>query len=176
MIAFGHAMPPWQRRTNLWRRITNPALGTGRLKKRMRSGSSVAALMQHNRRANMKTFIIAILALTAASPALAQFQPGPNIINGRPVTIGSNGRPLGDGPQTSCGYGQALFSLIETTASRLDPKNFANQEEARRAVIAAVSDEFDRRKATRDWLGFTWKQSLFTPGRMSASAFDADLA
>src|SRR5262249_40476588 len=101
------------------------ARGTGRLKKRMRSGSSVAALMQHNRRA------IAILALTAASPALAQkLPPGPNIINGRPVTIGSNGRSLDDGAQTSCGYGQALFSLIETTASRLDPKNFPNQDKA----------------------------------------------
>jgi hypothetical protein len=123
----------------------------------------------------MKTFIIAILALTAASPALAQLQPGPNIINGRPVTIGSNGRPLDDGPQTSCGYGQALFSLIETTASRLDPKSFANQAEAKNAVIAAVSDEYNRRKATRDWFGFNWKQTVFTPGHMLASVFDADL-
>jgi hypothetical protein len=123
----------------------------------------------------MKTFVIAVLALIAASPALAQFQPGPNIINGRPVTIGPNGRPLGEGPQSSCGYGQALFSLIETTASRLDPEGFANQAGAKNAVIAAVSDEFERRKATRDWFGFTWKQSMFTPGHMLASAFDADL-
>jgi hypothetical protein len=70
-----------------------------------------------------KYLTASLLALTVASPAMAQLQPGPNIINGRPVTIGSNGRPLQHyvGP---CAYGPAIVGLIETAASRLDPRSF----------------------------------------------------
>jgi hypothetical protein len=124
----------------------------------------------------MKMIAVSLLALVVASPAMAQYQPGPNIINGRPVVIGSNGLPLDYGPQTPCGYGQAVFSLIERTASRLDPNSLASQADAKNAVIAAVSAEFESRKASRNWTGFNYRQTVFTPGNMTSSMFDAQLA
>jgi len=124
----------------------------------------------------MKVIAVSLLALVVASPAMAQYQPGPNIIKGRPVVIGSNGLPLDYGPQTSCGYGPAVFSLIERTASRLDPNSLASQADAKNAVIAAVSDEFERRKAARDWTGFNFRQTVFSPANMTSTMFDAQLA
>jgi len=124
----------------------------------------------------MKMMAVSLLALVAASPAMAQYQPGPNIINGRPVVIGSNGLPLDYGPQTPCGYGQAVFSLIERTASRLDPSSLASPSDAKNAVIAAVSAEFESRKASRNWAGFNYRQTVFTPGNMTSNMFDAQLA
>src|SRR4051794_26280391 len=85
-----------------------------------------SAAQQGDPSMRMKMIAVSLLALVAASPAMAQYQPGPNIINGRPVVIGSNGLPLDYGPQTPCGYGQAVFSLIERTASRLDPNSLAS--------------------------------------------------
>jgi hypothetical protein len=124
----------------------------------------------------MKMIAVSLLALVLGSPAMAQYQPGPNIIHGRAVVIGPNGLPLDSGPQTPCGYGQAVFSLIEGTASRLDPNSLATQADAKHAVIAAVSDEFERRKAARDWTGFNFRQTIFTPGTMMSTMFDAQLS
>src|SRR5262245_2987126 len=179
----------WPRRAHFWREVTSPRTAAKRLRSMptvtdccaegVRSGAhslhfSSATKESHHMR--MKMIAVSLLALVAASPAVAQYQPGPNIINGRPVVIGSNGLPLDSGPQTPCGYGQAVFSLIERTASRLDPNSLASPADAKNAVIAAVSAEFESRKASRNWTGFNYRQTVFTPGNMTSSMFEAQLA
>jgi len=52
----------------------------------------------------------------------------------------------------------------------------ASQADAKNAVIAAVSAEFESRKASRNWTGFNYRQTVFTPGNMTSSMFDAQLA
>jgi hypothetical protein len=106
---------------------------------------------------------------------MAQYQPGPNIINGRPVTIGSNGRPLQHyvGP---CAYGPAIVGLIETAASRLDPRGFPDVAAAKNAMTAIVYHEFNRRKAVRDWTGFEYGAGVvFSGAEMNASKFNSEI-
>ena len=93
----------------------------------------------------------------------------------RPVVIGSNGRPLEQltGP---CPYGAAITGIIETLATRLDPKDFPDPAIAKNAIQQAAQDDFNRRKAVRDWTGYTYGPvgMVWTPTMMSAYQFNAD--